>query len=128
MYRPPNCKDDWFIHFEKNLLSANKYNKEIILLGDLNVDMLFNSSKQSKLSDITNSFQLMQLIDTPTRITESSETLIDHIYVSNLSKAVSSKVRPLPLSLSGHFAVLLTYRNKCLKEAQSSHKVITFRP
>ena len=42
LYRPPNSKDDWLTLFETNLTSANGDNKELILMGDFNIDLLSN--------------------------------------------------------------------------------------
>ena len=50
--------------------------KEIILLGDFNIDLL----KPSKSwTDKTETYNLHQLIATPTLVTATSKTLIDHI-------------------------------------------------
>lgn len=125
LYRPPDCKDEWFGYLEENLIHVSSCDKEIIMMGDVNVDLLVDGSKQCKLTDIASSYQLHQLISEPTRVTENSETLLDHVYVSNMSKVVSSKV--LPLSLSDHYAVLLTYHNKSSKETERGHKVVRFR-
>ena len=54
--------------------------KEIILLGDFNMDLL--QPYESWLQTLEN-YRLYQLISTPTRVTATSKTLIDHIYVSN---------------------------------------------
>ena len=53
--------------------------KEIILLGDFNINLLKPHIKWNHLYE---NFNLHQLTDNPTRITTNSETLIDHIYVT----------------------------------------------
>lgn len=56
----------------------------IILLGDLNVNLLCSHSSDSRrLLSLLSNFQLVQLINEPTRITSSSESLLDVMCVSN---------------------------------------------
>ena len=72
IYRPPNAKVDW-------------ENKESIMLGDFNCDLL--STKRgyhtSRLLDLISLYQLTQLIANPTPITENTETLLD-IVLTNM--------------------------------------------
>ena len=59
-----------------NMLNdLDKEKKEIIILGDLNVDYLKQDNEQIKQSFQLNGFS--QLIKSPTRITETTATLID---------------------------------------------------
>jgi hypothetical protein len=51
--------------------------KNIILTGDLNSDLF--SSRNSKFIDTMNLFNLTNVIEKPTRITEHSSTLLDPI-------------------------------------------------
>ena len=69
--------------------------KEIILLGDTNCDLSVNpnstdssaltfSGNARHIKDMYESFGLTQLISEPTRETEHTSTLTDHIAVSNV--------------------------------------------
>ena len=51
--------------------------------------------------------------------------MIDHIYVTDSQKVVTSKV--LRFDLSDHFAVFVCYHIKSLKESTNDHKVLEFR-
>ena len=58
--------------------------KNIILLGDMNINILSNNNF-TYLNTLSN-FNLVQINTTPTRITQNTVSLIDHIFVSeNLS-------------------------------------------
>ena len=87
---------------------------------------LLNENRGTKLTDIMTSFQLEQLLTEPTRVADnisgSTKALIDHIYVTNSPKVVSSMV--LPLDLSDHFAVFMSYHNKSVKESTNCHRVL----
>ena len=66
------------------LHSINKESKDIVLLGDFNINLL-NHNENSEVSDfvdILNSHLLILTINIPTRITNTSKTLIDNILIS----------------------------------------------
>ena len=58
--------------------------KDIYIFSDLNCNVINSSDSGAKaLSDFCSSFNLKQLINRPTTITESSKTLIDVVLVTN---------------------------------------------
>ena len=67
-------------------------NKEIIILGDFNKDLL-NLNVNNEWSNFITSFGLSQLITEPTRVTNTTKTLIDHLYVCNEEKVSSVCVK-----------------------------------
>ena len=71
-YRPPNSPIDLFNKFESILRHIDIEEKESIILGDLNCDLLNKSQGDyttKELNFITNLYQYDQLIDEPTRET-----------------------------------------------------------
>ena len=80
-YRPPNSSIEFFSDFEKFLQLVDDENKEIIITGDLNCNLLEQTRSQvtSRLLDVMDIFQLQQHIQTPTRITPTTSSLIDVI-------------------------------------------------
>ena len=88
VYRHPNnSKSDFITRFGDILQKINSTNLEIFIVGDFNIDILcsifdqlFPSSKYYHLSVSSNGF--CKLIDIPTRVSTSSQTLIDHIITS----------------------------------------------
>ena len=61
----------------------------LILMGDTNIDLMKVSDSVTKsYNDILQSCNLQQDITKPTRITQSSKTLIDHV-ISNKPRCVS---------------------------------------
>jgi hypothetical protein len=79
VYRPPDASEDFFTSFGNLLQTINDENKEI-----LNCDLLKPNPNHptNKLRSLFEIYQLTQLIDEATRITETSSTLIDH-FVTN---------------------------------------------
>ena len=89
-------------------------NKPIYILGDLNCNLLNSSDPASQaLVNFCTSFNLSQMITQPTRVTESSATLIDVILTSHENLIIDTKV--MPSSISDHdliYAVLKLKRQR----------------
>ena len=121
-YRNPASRVDWIHDFTAMLDNAAFESKEIILLGDFNIDL-----QKSNLQWINNldTYNLHQLIKSPTRVTHNSSTLIDHIYVSETKNAIETCV---PISnVSDHYPVCVTWSKKGAKIPKTGHKVIRYR-
>ena len=74
------------------LEKASKENKPLILLGDFNINLLKSDSDNSvsNFLDILGSFSLLPQIILPARLTNTSKTLIDNIFIDSSSFQVSS--------------------------------------
>ena len=82
MYRPPDSRIEFNDRFEEFIDVVSNQNKEFILLGDFNRNLL-NPEIDRDWGNFTSSLGLTQLISEPTRVTHESQTLIDHIYTNN---------------------------------------------
>lgn len=85
IYRAPDLNIESFIQDLDTSLSALPDKIELILLGNFNVnftDSNLNNDKamKRKLIQVTNSHELDQLINKPTRITERPSTLNDLLF------------------------------------------------
>ena len=101
-YGPPNSQIDFLDKIEILLQILDNEHKELIIVGDLNCDFLSNnlSNHTKRFNDIVNIFQLTQLIDQPTRITEKTASLLDVALVNNPEKISHSGV--LHVGISDH--------------------------
>ena len=86
-YRPDYCPTSTFHDiFMENYLHALTLGKEIIVIGDLNCDLLKPDSPETmSLLDFCTIVNQTQIIKEPTRVTETSSSLIDIIMTSNVS-------------------------------------------
>ena len=113
-YRPPSTTTDYFHTDFSDVISAMSLNKPIFILGDLNCNLLKSSDPASQaLINVCSSHNLTQLTNLPTRITESTATLIDVILELNKNLVRDTKV--IPVSRSDHnlvFAVLKLRRQR----------------
>ena len=78
IYWPPSATVSFYDKF-RDLLQQCDSNKEIIICGDINANWVDKSSRKC-LKQVTDSFNLTQLVDGPTRITNTSSTQIDLIF------------------------------------------------
>ena len=107
LYRIPNTRIESFIEGINNLLLALKplNSEEIILAGDFNINLIkFNDH------DLTNDFlntlishSFLPLITMPTRITQTSATLIDNIFSNRQTNSFESGL--IYSSISDHLPV-----------------------
>lgn len=130
VYRPPDMRTDWLDHFADVLESAMLEKNELIIMGDFNVDILKGNnsaentdSKLRKLEQITKSANLCQVINSPTRVTNLTSTLIDHAYVSN-PENIANVVVP-SCGISDHFPICITRKSNGFKNG--IHKEISYR-
>ena len=91
-YRTPDSGIKLFDNIELILEQVEQEDKEMYLIGDINCDLLTErpTCYTVKMKEVAVQFNLTQLITEATRVTETSSTLIDHIYTScphNISKS-----------------------------------------
>ncbi|XP_063968654.1 uncharacterized protein LOC135157353 [Lytechinus pictus] len=115
-YRPPNSNVDKFNLFENVLLKLDRLKHDYVILGDINCDMLATRcSWQTKhLQELMDTMGLAQVINSPTRVTATTSTLVDLILTNNKTKIRNVKV--VPISLSDHYMIC------CIWGKQSQHK------
>ena len=111
-YRPPNTHLDCFdSDFSNTLVSALSMNLPVYILGDLNCNLLsLQDPPAQTLVSFCCSFNLSQVISHPTRITESTESLIDVTLVSNANLVKEANVSPS--SISDHELILVVLNMK----------------
>lgn len=85
IYRPPNTDSSaFFSTFEDTLIDIYATYDNIFCLGDFNINMLnVDSTLTSNLLTLIEPLNLVQIMDEPTRITESTASLIDLILTNS---------------------------------------------
>ena len=122
VYRPPCASSAWIDLFEEELSIAQTTGLEMILMGDFNIDL--RSCTNHKWRNLLQLFDLSQLVTEPTRVTQTSSSLIDHVYSSN-PENISECFVPF-YSISDHFPVCLTRKISC-KVTKSEHTTSSYR-
>ena len=108
----PNKKENHF----KNILSKRKItNKELVLVGDFNINVLdFNESKMvQKFVNLMFRHGLIPTVNKPTRVTRNTATAIDHIITNSVINAefktgiIKTGTYPITFPYSSYLNVLL---------------------
>ena len=89
---------------ELSLTRAAQLSSNIMLIGDLNINLLENSHATDKLTELCSNIGLRQKIKEPTRIDGTSATLIDHMWITDDCAAGESGVIA---GISDHLATFL---------------------
>ena len=117
VYRPFGDKDTFIdkimSHVDNTLTSHKAVN--IMMLGDFNLDLTNRSEQTEHFMDETINRGFLQQVTEPTRKTDDSSTLIDHVY--SRSK-LSSRSDVIVEDLSDHNLILttfITWQNKAKK-------------
>ncbi|MCP4266595.1 MAG: hypothetical protein GY777_13675, partial [Candidatus Brocadiaceae bacterium] len=145
VYRPPST-----LNFDElltsSLLNSKSFDKqEVYILGDTNYNLLdrkgkfilkkgyrFSSDESNyttplyltkKYVELIRTFGLTQLLEEPTRTTDRTSTLLDHILVNTPSKVSQSGV--LSKCLSDHDIIYMTRKHQNIKIGQ--HNTINIR-
>ena len=107
VYRSPSSRPEQFnVLYNKVLqkLSNNRFSNKIkYIAGDINQDLINfdNDVDCQNLIDNAHNNGFVQIVSRPTRITENSATLIDHVYVDNIDSVLSCNIT---LDTSDHLA------------------------
>ena len=120
IYRHPDELVNWYDKFNDMMEAAPLTEREVILFGDFNINLL---KDHLNWADTYQNLGLTQIIDTPTRL--AARTLIDHIYVNNTQNIIETCVPHC--GCSDHLPLCLTWLKKGTKVPKAGHKVIIYR-
>lgn len=119
IYRPPKGNLLSAIDHIKNLVGEidNSGKLDIVILGDLNVDLLQKNPNSKAIADMLDDMGLKQIIKLPTRCSPNKETLIDHCYIRMDHIASCGTIN---LELSDHKMIFVVKKKATIKH-KSSH-------
>jgi len=113
----------WYDDFVTLVDKASNGRPNILLLGDFNINLLVPQRAWESTFTILG---FKQLIKDPTRVTETSTTLLDHIYVSEKSRVLSAC--NLKVAISDHDGVCCSWALRADKSnRKNQHTTILFR-
>ena len=93
------------------------------ILGDINICAIHKHSLYKKYFNVLNLFNLTQLINTPTRVTDKSSSALDHIITNSMEKIC--QFGTLALEISDHDLVYCT--RKIVKGQVNRHHTVKIR-
>ena len=101
----------------------NKENKNSVIMGDFNIDLLQFSNHSTTDNFVNNvlSHSFIPVITRPTRLTFTSATVIDHIYTNDVTSKAKSGI--IITDVADHFGTFYMKTKKCT-ENQAKYKTI----
>ena len=123
-YRPPNSNVRKFIKEYKMLIKALRHSKHhsIVIGIDHNLDLMkvHKHAQTNEFLEVNLKNNLMPCVSKPTRITTSTATLIDNIFISErLVNHVSPSIIVNDMSDHLPIHILLKDQKKCVRESQT---------
>jgi hypothetical protein len=111
VYRSPS---ENFNHFLETIEAVLQFiyspSLRIIICGDININYLLISEQRKQLDNLLLLYNLVGVVDFPTRITDTSSSSIDNVFIY-LSGFHDYTVFPFPNGLSDHDAQILALRS-----------------
>lgn len=118
VYRPPQGNQTQFVEKLGEALErlGRTDGGKIIVVGDVNIDVMHKQETKimKDLKLLQQEYSLRQIITTPTRVTSSGQTLIDHIY-TNVSCDMIADTGVLENAMSDHNPVYCLIKKPKLK-------------
>lgn len=120
IYRPPQGNQTLFVNTIRDTLAQISNHNKTIMLGDFNIDYGTACNKAIRgLKQLEREFNLKQYITSPTRVTTTSDTIIDHVY-SNVTDIISSGT--IQLNVSDHFMIFVLIKKKRITYGTTTFK------
>lgn len=115
VYRPPNANLDSAIDILAEQLDKTlDSDKNIVVMGDINVDNLTENNDKLKLDELLTSYQITRMSLPPTRLTIDTSKSIDWICTNMNYKQIHTSV--ISSGLSDHTAQTVTIAIQKIKE------------
>nr|CAH7748115.1 unnamed protein product [Callosobruchus chinensis] len=124
VYRPPSANVSICLSgLEDSIVKLLPTSDILIITGDLNINMLVSDRKTQLLYSFMECFLLVQLVDTPTRITSMSQTLIDVVMATTNAGITIAGTFDIN-GISDHLAVLFKI---CVPKIRTNIRFKTYR-
>ena len=127
IYRMPDSSVDVFNERICDIMKMiTKEKKTCYLVGDLNIDLQKHEEHRPTYDfvDILYANNMFPLVVKPTRVTNKSTTLIDHILTNNFDVCSRDKQGILMSSISDHYAIFHIAGNAQFQHSVSNHKTL----
>ena len=104
-----NNKNIFFESMGKKLQTLNQKNTKVLLMGDINIDLPTNATLTSDYMRLLHSNAFCNLITKRTRVTSTTQTMIDHILTNDNESIVTPGV--LSYKISDHYPTYCAIKN-----------------
>lgn len=124
VYRSPNGDVSNFLESVDEYISSIPNNVDVCFVGDINLNLCSNNKITNEYLDLMNGKGYKPYITSYTRVTEKSETCLDHIFLKISDKMIKYKSgNILKTNITDHFSVSLNLGYKGNINKNISHKI-----
>lgn len=82
IYHSPSAANGVFIRFLEDIVEKLTIKHECIVVGDFNIDLMIDSFYANKLRTSMLNLGMKQYVNSPTRRTKDSQTIIDLVFAN----------------------------------------------
>ena len=113
IYRHPSGNVSHFISSLETILTKLDDRKNVILAGDMNIDLKYTNENVMSYMSTMMSYRYLPYVTLPTRITQFSTTCIDHIFVkkSHKEKVLSTLFGMFYCDISDHLPCFISLQH-----------------
>jgi len=114
VYRPFGSIDTFFDTLNQHLdnLKREEPLADILLMGDFNIDLMRVTKSSERLLEDTIIHGFIQRVTKPTRTTDNTESLIDHVYTKSRKHPYTDIIIS---DISDHYITVTTFPNESAK-------------
>lgn len=124
MYRKPSSKAEYLAKIDFMFQNIAAIYNEVIIVGDFNLDISKTNFK-NKINNLSKNSNLTQLINTPTRVTQNTKSILDLAFVSHPDMINNHGVHNL--GLSDHSLIYLVRKSKKINLPPKCSKSRSFK-
>lgn len=106
LYRPPNSDSSFWTRLSWSIDQVGEHSDKMIIAGDINVDLL-TVPRTHIILEISSTYNLVNNIHEPTRISHTSNTLLDPIFTTTDIQVYESGTLVMDSSVSDHKATYI---------------------
>ena len=118
-YRPPNVDLRKSLKELESIMEiAHLTNLPTIITGDFNINLAETNHIGSKYIELLQKYQLLQIIDKPTRVTTRKKSILDHTIIN--SKIGPTKADTICFSIADHLPILTLWDQKKEKNTKEN--------
>ena len=125
LYRPPSAKADIWNTINIDFERATSVSDRVVILGDFNGDQL--NPAHHNLKDIMSLNSVKNIIIEPTRVTNSSSTLLDPIIISDQIVNLGSGITSVESDISDHSIIYLHMRLGYIDKSVFKRKIWLYK-
>jgi len=109
VYRSPSGNFNRFLETLDAVQFVYSPSLGIIICGDININYLVITEQRKQLDNLLLLYNLVGIVDFPTRLSNTSTTAIDNVFI-DVSTFHDYLITPFPNGLSDHDAQILAFK------------------